>query len=149
MLSVTSQLLPNETARELKEKQKERELNSTLSSENNSGETDTYEDSSSNSLPDSIEGDGRSYVDGKGEYKSLLYVDPFYLSNYMQCHSNISSDARNFLGTKTFPFGLQKTSTSIDEEDEVAIKLMHEEDLSFQLLQDADTVHKYVFKKIK
>ena len=28
-------------------------------------------------------------------------------------------------GTKTFPFGLQKTSTSIDEEDEIAIKLMH------------------------
>ena len=52
-----------------------------------------------------------------------------------------------FLGIKTFPFGLQKTSTSIDEEDEVAIKLMHEEDLSFQLLQDADTVHKYAFKK--
>ena len=47
------------------------------------------------------------------------------------------------LGIKTFPFGLQKSSHSIDEEDEIAIKLMHEEDLSFQLLQDADTVHKY------
>ena len=68
----------------------------------------------------------------------------------IKCHSYISIDIRKlFLGTKTFPFGLQKTSTSIDEEDEVAIKLMHEEDLSFQLLQDADTVHKYVFKKIK
>ena len=77
MILVTSQLLPNETAKELKEKQKERELNSTLSSENNSGETDTYEDSSSNSLTDSIDGDGRSYVDGKGEHISRLYIDPF------------------------------------------------------------------------
>ena len=82
MLSVTSQLLPNETARELKEKQKERELNSTLSSENNSGETDTYEDSSSNSLPDSIEGEGRSFVDGKSEYISRLYDDPFLVVKF-------------------------------------------------------------------
>ena len=67
VLSVTSQLLPIATARELKEKQKERELNLTLSSETNSGETDNYEDSSSNSLPDSIEGEGPSYSDRKGK----------------------------------------------------------------------------------
>ena len=66
--SVTSQLLPIATARELKEKQKERELNLTFSSENNSGETDNYEDSSSNSLPDSIEGEGPSYSARKGKH---------------------------------------------------------------------------------
>ena len=33
-------------------------------------------------------------------------------------------------------------SDAIIEEDEIAINLMREEDLSFQLLQDADTVHK-------
>ena len=66
ILSVTSQLLPIATVNELKEKQKERELNLTLGSETNSGETDNYEDSSSNSLPDSIEGEGLCYVDRKG-----------------------------------------------------------------------------------
>ena len=68
VLSVTSQLLPIATARELKEKQKKRELNLTLASETNSGETDNYEDSSSNSLPDSIEGEGLSCSDRKGKH---------------------------------------------------------------------------------
>ena len=34
------------------------------------------------------------------------------------------------------------TSDSIEEENEIAINLMREDDLSFQLLRDADTVHK-------
>ena len=41
---------------------KENEADVTLSSENNSGEADLYEDSSTTiSIPDSIEGDGPSY----------------------------------------------------------------------------------------
>lgn len=44
-----------------------KELDHALSSETTSGETDTYEDSSSMSLPDSIDGDGQSLIERNGE----------------------------------------------------------------------------------
>ena len=43
-----------------------KELDHALSSETTSGETDTYEDSSSMSLPDSIDGDGPSLIERNG-----------------------------------------------------------------------------------
>ena len=44
-----------------------KELDHALSSETTSGDTDTYEDSSSMSLPDSIDGDGPSLIERNGE----------------------------------------------------------------------------------
>ncbi len=43
---------------------------------------------------------------------------------------------------KVFPMASSSKSNSIEEEDEIAIRKMYEEDLSFQLLEEADTVHK-------
>jgi hypothetical protein len=64
--SVTNQLCSKKYSKETNEILKDNEVDTTLSSENNSGETDLYEDSSTTiSLPDSIEGDGPSYSTSK------------------------------------------------------------------------------------
>ena len=55
----------NVIMREDNEILKDNETDLTLSSENNSGETDLYEESSSISLPDSIDGDAPSYSTSK------------------------------------------------------------------------------------
>ena len=46
------------------------------------------------------------------------------------------------MSQKAFSVASSSKSNSIEEEDEIAISKMYEEDLSFQLLEEADTVHK-------
>ena len=63
---VTGQICSNKSSKETNGNLKNNEVDITLSSENNSGETDVYEDSSTTiSIPDSIEGDAPSYSTSK------------------------------------------------------------------------------------
>ena len=58
----TGQICSNKAIKSNIKNEKDNETDITISSENNSGETDIYEDSSSISLPDSIDGDGPNYT---------------------------------------------------------------------------------------